>query len=124
MVPLEEHRKVFRIHLLRSWSRPAGADHLRDGFAAGALTQPQECQSRPGFRDGFRFSGFNYRRIVGKKSGVSTISTTKNNYMNHMRLLMVLAVSLLAPCMSVFAGVKNSDCLDCHGDNTLIKTNS
>ena len=26
--------------------------------------------------------------------------------------------------MSVFAGVKNSDCLDCHGDNTLFKTNS
>jgi len=26
--------------------------------------------------------------------------------------------------MSVIAGVKNSDCLDCHGDNTLFKTNS
>ena len=26
--------------------------------------------------------------------------------------------------LPVFAGVKNSDCLDCHGDNTLFKTNS
>ncbi len=25
---------------------------------------------------------------------------------------------------SAFAGLKNSDCLDCHGDNTLFKTNS
>ena len=26
--------------------------------------------------------------------------------------------------LPVFAGVKNSDCFDCHGDNTLFKTNS
>ena len=26
--------------------------------------------------------------------------------------------------LSVSAGLKNSDCLDCHGDNTLFKTNS
>ena len=26
--------------------------------------------------------------------------------------------------ISVFAGLKNSDCFDCHGDNTLFKTNS
>jgi len=31
---------------------------------------------------------------------------------------------LLAVTLPVFAGVKNSDCLDCHGDNTLFKTNS
>ena len=31
---------------------------------------------------------------------------------------------LLAAALPVFAGVKNSDCLDCHGDNTLFKTNS
>ena len=35
-----------------------------------------------------------------------------------------LSVSLLLATFSVFAGVKNSDCLDCHSDNTLFKTNS
>jgi formate dehydrogenase gamma subunit len=30
----------------------------------------------------------------------------------------------LLAVIPVFAGVKNSDCLDCHGDNTLFKTNS
>ena len=34
-------------------------------------------------------------------------------------LALVLVVTLPA-----FAGLKNSDCLDCHGDNTLFKTNS
>jgi formate dehydrogenase gamma subunit len=37
-------------------------------------------------------------------------------------LLMVAAYLLLA--LPLFAGVKNSDCLDCHADNTLFKTNS
>jgi len=36
----------------------------------------------------------------------------------------LLLASLLLVVFSVFAGVKNSDCLDCHGDNTLFKTNS
>ncbi len=36
-------------------------------------------------------------------------------------LISVLAVLL---AFSASAGVKNSDCLDCHGDNTLFKTNS
>ncbi len=31
---------------------------------------------------------------------------------------------LLFLAISATAGVKNSDCLDCHGDNTLFKTNS
>jgi formate dehydrogenase gamma subunit len=31
---------------------------------------------------------------------------------------------LLLGSLPVVAGVKNSDCLDCHGDNTLFKTNS
>jgi formate dehydrogenase gamma subunit len=33
-------------------------------------------------------------------------------------------VLLLIGAVPAFAGVKNSDCLDCHGDNTLFKTNS
>jgi len=37
-------------------------------------------------------------------------------------LLIVTACLLFA--MPLFAGVKNSDCLDCHGDNTLFKTNA
>lgn len=36
-------------------------------------------------------------------------------------LLIVALLWLLA--FSAAAGVKNSDCLDCHGDNTLVKTN-
>jgi len=36
-------------------------------------------------------------------------------------LLIALWVLGVVP---IFAGVKNSDCLDCHGDNTLVKTNS
>ena len=30
----------------------------------------------------------------------------------------------LATAVPALAGLKNSDCLDCHGDNTLVKTNS
>ena len=37
--------------------------------------------------------------------------------------LIVIALLFLAVGSAV-AGVKNSDCLDCHGDNTLFKTNS
>ena len=36
---------------------------------------------------------------------------------------LLLAFGLLA-MVPAWAGVKNSDCLDCHGDNTLTKTNS
>lgn len=35
-----------------------------------------------------------------------------------------LSIFVLLATFSVFAGVKNSDCLDCHSDNTLFKTNS
>ncbi len=35
----------------------------------------------------------------------------------------MLGVFLLTS-LTAFAGLKNSDCLDCHGDNTLFKTNS
>jgi formate dehydrogenase gamma subunit len=35
----------------------------------------------------------------------------------------LIALFLLA-ALPAFAGLKNSDCLDCHGDNTLFKTNS
>lgn len=36
-----------------------------------------------------------------------------------------LIISLLAlACLPAVAGLKNSDCLDCHGDNTLVKTNA
>jgi formate dehydrogenase gamma subunit len=38
--------------------------------------------------------------------------------------LMVAAVALLATSLAAFSGVKNSDCLDCHGDATLVKTNA
>src|SRR5690242_377149 len=36
----------------------------------------------------------------------------------------VIFFLLVLVAFSVSAGVKNSDCLDCHGDNTLFKTNS
>ena len=42
--------------------------------------------------------------------------------MNCKRLLLSALAGLLV--FPAFAGVKNSDCLDCHGDNTLFKTNS
>jgi formate dehydrogenase gamma subunit len=42
--------------------------------------------------------------------------------MKHKLSSFLMMFSLMAT--SVFAGVKNSDCLDCHGDNTLFKTNS
>lgn len=38
-------------------------------------------------------------------------------------ILLCIAAYLLVAAPA-FAGVKNSDCLDCHGDNTLFKTNS
>ena len=42
-----------------------------------------------------------------------------------MKYSAALLFALLAlATIPVFAGVKNSDCLDCHGDNTLFKTNS
>ena len=41
-----------------------------------------------------------------------------------IRFLFRFGVLLLAVAIPAFAGVKNSDCLDCHGDNTLFKTNS
>jgi len=40
------------------------------------------------------------------------------------RSFFLLIKLLLLAAAPVFAGVKNSDCLDCHGDNTLFKTNS
>ena len=48
----------------------------------------------------------------------------ENEVMNrglHFLSALFLFVSLSLPA---FAGLKNSDCLDCHGDNTLFKTNS
>ena len=36
---------------------------------------------------------------------------------------LVFTFCLLAAAPA-FAGLKNSDCLDCHGDNTLFKTNA
>ncbi len=36
----------------------------------------------------------------------------------------LLAAVLLLPAAVTFAGVKNSDCLECHADNTLFKTNA
>ncbi|HUC84647.1 MAG TPA: cytochrome c3 family protein, partial [Candidatus Acidoferrales bacterium] len=42
--------------------------------------------------------------------------------MKHSVFLLLMA--LLLATSSVRAGVKNSDCLDCHSDNTLFKTNS
>ena len=41
-----------------------------------------------------------------------------------IRSFYLLLVAGLLAAVSVFAGVKNSDCLDCHGDNTLFKTNA
>ena len=42
-----------------------------------------------------------------------------------MKRSATLLFALLAlATIPVLAGVKNSDCLDCHGDNTLFKTNS
>ena len=42
--------------------------------------------------------------------------------MKSFRCLMVLGLVLSAA--SALAGVKNSDCLECHGDKTLVKTNA
>src|SRR5690242_1831379 len=39
------------------------------------------------------------------------------------RCLSVIALLWLL-AFSTFAGVKNSDCLDCHGDASLVKTNA
>jgi len=36
----------------------------------------------------------------------------------------LLVAAFLLAALPALAGVKNSDCLDCHGDNTLFKTNS
>jgi len=40
------------------------------------------------------------------------------------RGIFFLSAFFLFAALPVFAGVKNSDCLDCHGDNTLVKTNA
>jgi formate dehydrogenase gamma subunit len=42
--------------------------------------------------------------------------------MKRARFAMAMLLTLAA--FSTFAGVKNNDCLDCHGDQTLFKTNS
>ena len=42
--------------------------------------------------------------------------------MKILRYLMILGLALVAA--PALAGVKNSDCLDCHGDQTLVKTNA
>jgi formate dehydrogenase gamma subunit len=42
--------------------------------------------------------------------------------MKHVWLVCLLLFTLAV--FPAFAGVKDSDCLDCHGDNTLFKTNS
>ena len=42
--------------------------------------------------------------------------------MKRLRLAVFTLAAVLAA--TAFAGVKDSDCLDCHGDNTLFKTNS
>ena len=42
--------------------------------------------------------------------------------MKFLRYLMILGLVLAA--VSARAGMKNSDCLECHGDKTLVKTNS
>jgi formate dehydrogenase gamma subunit len=41
-----------------------------------------------------------------------------------MKRILPLLFMLLLAALPGFAGLKNSDCLDCHGDNTLYKTNS
>ena len=41
-----------------------------------------------------------------------------------MKRIFPLHFMLLLAALPAFAGLKNSDCLDCHGDNTLFKTNS
>ena len=41
-----------------------------------------------------------------------------------IRGVYLLFALLLLAALPAFAGLKNSDCLDCHGDNTLFKTNS
>lgn len=41
-----------------------------------------------------------------------------------MKCFCLLVALFWATALPVVAGLKNSDCLDCHGDNTLSKTNS
>src|ERR1017187_5940266 len=54
MVPVEEHRQIVRLLFLRPWPRAAGAHHLRDAHAAGALkfNQPPGRQDADLFRWG------------------------------------------------------------------------
>jgi formate dehydrogenase gamma subunit len=40
------------------------------------------------------------------------------------RLCLWFALMALLVAVRAFAGLKNSDCLDCHGDNTLVETNA
>ena len=68
------------------------------------------------------FPHFKNWRVVGKSGGVFLSIWEENGVMKrgfHFVSALCLLVSLPA-----FAGVKNSDCLDCHGDNTLFKTNA
>ena len=60
---------------------------------------------------------------VTKISGVSGGVFIRKCGMKRGLTLIVIALLFLAAGSAV-AGVKNSDCLDCHGDNTLFKTNS
>jgi len=40
------------------------------------------------------------------------------------KIFLVLMVATMGWLGPVSAGMKNSDCLDCHGDRTLVKTNA
>ncbi len=66
--------------------------------------------------------GFKKWRAVGKGRGVFPVVIRKK-WDVKCRCSFLSALCLLAALL-VVAGVKNSDCLDCHGDNTLAKTNS
>jgi hypothetical protein len=59
---------------------------------------------------------------VDKAGGVLLLEARENKGM--IRSVLWLCGWLLLSMLPVFAGVKNGDCLDCHGDNTLFKTNS
>ena len=63
-------------------------------------------------------------RKVANLWGVLFAAQLEHEWMNRGHSLFFALSVLFLAAVPAFAGVKNSDCLDCHGDNTLFKTNS
>jgi formate dehydrogenase gamma subunit len=133
MVPVEKHRANVRLSVLRPRPCVAGPDRLRNAVAAGALNGISS--GPPGaWPDGpFRFANFNFNQ-AGTRPALQNTTTkhqglwsvygefSQNSLMSKSCLAIASLSALFAA--TVFAGLSNSDCLDCHGDKTLVETNS